>query len=222
MTNSTTKNPTFSKTTRFALNVNNLLDKRHAQFIGAPILGRLIMTRLTQSLDEDTEGLQTPFGPLGFGMYANAAIPVGGFAKSHKLGVEFGGVGRIQTNNPSLMVSFGASYTTFPVKTDSLSGIFGNTKFESLFKSFNHLKVFLGPRVGKETGIYFLPAISGTFDDNFTRLGFDAGSGIVIPVGTGNTKYDLGAKFSLLNLIGKDEDNEENIYVLRLGAGVVF
>ena len=39
----------FSKTTRFALNVNNLLDKRHAQFIGAPILGRLIMTRLTQS-----------------------------------------------------------------------------------------------------------------------------------------------------------------------------
>jgi len=39
----------FSKNTRFALNVNNLLDKKHAQFIGAPILGRLIMTRLTQS-----------------------------------------------------------------------------------------------------------------------------------------------------------------------------
>ena len=39
----------FSKNTRFALNVNNLLDKKHLEFIGAPILGRLIMTRLTQS-----------------------------------------------------------------------------------------------------------------------------------------------------------------------------
>lgn len=39
----------FSKTTRFSLNINNLLDKKHAEFIGAPILGRLIMTRLTQS-----------------------------------------------------------------------------------------------------------------------------------------------------------------------------
>ena len=39
----------FSKNTRFALNVNNLFDKKHLEFIGAPILGRLIMTRLTQS-----------------------------------------------------------------------------------------------------------------------------------------------------------------------------
>ena len=39
----------FSKNTRFSLNVNNLFDKKHLEFIGAPILGRLIMTRLTQS-----------------------------------------------------------------------------------------------------------------------------------------------------------------------------
>jgi len=39
----------FAKNTRFALNVNNLFDKKHLEFIGAPILGRLIMTRLTQS-----------------------------------------------------------------------------------------------------------------------------------------------------------------------------
>jgi iron complex outermembrane receptor protein len=39
----------FSTGTRFSLNVNNLLDKKHAEFIGAPVLGRLIMTRLTQS-----------------------------------------------------------------------------------------------------------------------------------------------------------------------------
>jgi iron complex outermembrane receptor protein len=39
----------FSKNTRFSLNVNNLFDQKHLEFIGAPILGRLIMTRLTQS-----------------------------------------------------------------------------------------------------------------------------------------------------------------------------
>ena len=39
----------FSKNTRFALNVQNLFDKKHLEFIGAPILGRLMMARLTQT-----------------------------------------------------------------------------------------------------------------------------------------------------------------------------
>jgi outer membrane receptor protein involved in Fe transport len=39
----------FSQGTRFSLNVTNLFDKKHLEFIGAPILGRLIMARLTQS-----------------------------------------------------------------------------------------------------------------------------------------------------------------------------
>ena len=39
----------FSSGSRFSLNVNNLLDKEHKEFIGAPLLGRLIMARLTQT-----------------------------------------------------------------------------------------------------------------------------------------------------------------------------
>ena len=39
----------FSKGTRFSINALNLLDKKHREFIGAPIMGRLILTRLTQS-----------------------------------------------------------------------------------------------------------------------------------------------------------------------------
>jgi iron complex outermembrane receptor protein len=39
----------FSKNTRFALNAQNLFDKKHLEFIGAPILGRLMMARLTQT-----------------------------------------------------------------------------------------------------------------------------------------------------------------------------
>ena len=39
----------FSTGSRFSLNVNNLLDKKHKEFIGAPELGRLIMARVTQT-----------------------------------------------------------------------------------------------------------------------------------------------------------------------------
>jgi iron complex outermembrane receptor protein len=39
----------FSTGSRFSLNVNNLLDNEHKEFIGAPVLGRLIMARLTQT-----------------------------------------------------------------------------------------------------------------------------------------------------------------------------
>jgi iron complex outermembrane receptor protein len=39
----------FSKGTRWSINALNILDKKHREFIGAPIMGRLILTRLTQS-----------------------------------------------------------------------------------------------------------------------------------------------------------------------------
>jgi iron complex outermembrane receptor protein len=39
----------FSKGTRFSFNVQNMFDKKHLEFIGAPILGRLMLARLTQS-----------------------------------------------------------------------------------------------------------------------------------------------------------------------------
>ncbi|MCI0698518.1 TonB-dependent receptor [candidate division KSB1 bacterium] len=39
----------FSKGTRWSINALNIFDKKHREFIGAPIMGRLILTRLTQS-----------------------------------------------------------------------------------------------------------------------------------------------------------------------------
>jgi iron complex outermembrane receptor protein len=39
----------FSQNTRFSINAINIFDKEHREFIGAPIMGRLILTRLTQS-----------------------------------------------------------------------------------------------------------------------------------------------------------------------------
>jgi iron complex outermembrane receptor protein len=39
----------FSSGTRFSIAATNIFDKKHLEFVGAPILGRLIMTRLTQT-----------------------------------------------------------------------------------------------------------------------------------------------------------------------------
>lgn len=39
----------FSTGTRFSIAATNILDNKHLEFVGAPVLGRLIMTRLTQS-----------------------------------------------------------------------------------------------------------------------------------------------------------------------------
>ncbi|MGH7596273.1 MAG: TonB-dependent receptor domain-containing protein [bacterium] len=39
----------FSSGTRFSIAASNILDNKHLEFVGAPVLGRLIMTRLTQT-----------------------------------------------------------------------------------------------------------------------------------------------------------------------------
>jgi iron complex outermembrane receptor protein len=39
----------FAKNTRVTLSGLNLFDKKHREFIGAPILGRLVLARLTQT-----------------------------------------------------------------------------------------------------------------------------------------------------------------------------
>jgi len=39
----------FAPKTRFSLAVQNLFDKKHREFVGAPIIGRLILTRVTQT-----------------------------------------------------------------------------------------------------------------------------------------------------------------------------
>lgn len=37
----------FAAGTRWSVNVQNILDKEHKEFVGAPVLGRLILSRLT-------------------------------------------------------------------------------------------------------------------------------------------------------------------------------
>jgi iron complex outermembrane receptor protein len=39
----------FSANTRVALTALNVLDNKHREFVGAPVLGRLVLARLTQT-----------------------------------------------------------------------------------------------------------------------------------------------------------------------------
>jgi len=41
--------PPFSRGTRLSISALNLFDKKHREFVGAPVLGRLVLARMTQS-----------------------------------------------------------------------------------------------------------------------------------------------------------------------------
>ena len=44
------KNLPFSKNTRITLSAENVLDKKHREFVGAPEMGRMILARLIHTL----------------------------------------------------------------------------------------------------------------------------------------------------------------------------
>jgi hypothetical protein len=83
------------------------------------------------------------------------------------------------------------------------------------------ISIFAGPQIGKEKGIYFLPAITANFDEGESRFGLDIGGGYLTPLGSGNTKLNISAKYSLVNLIGKEE-GERASNVIRILASVNF
>lgn len=158
-----------------------------------------------------------------FGINGGLAIPTGKLSDSQELGFQFGGIGRIVTGSPTVMVAIGASYTMLSGKKEDVTLYAGPSTFVGTieYESFKPFNVFVGPQFGKEKGIYFLPAITGNFEEDWTRFGIDIGAGALIPVGTGKTKVDLSVKFSLMNLIGKEE-GEESASVFRILAGLTF
>jgi hypothetical protein len=155
-----------------------------------------------------------------FGINGGLAIPTGDIADSHKMGFGFGGVVIIGTSNPTVGVALGVSYITLPGKTISESGYGWSMTIE--FESANLISIFAGPQLGKEKGPYFLPAITANFDEGESRFGLDIGGGVLVPLGSSsNTKLNISAKYSITNLIGKQE-GEGTSSVIRILAGINF
>jgi hypothetical protein len=78
----------------------------------------------------------------------------------------------------------------------------------------------VGPKFGRETGAYFLPAVSLNVMDE-VRFGIDIGGGALIPLGSGPAKFNIGAKYSIGNILGGSE-NESTVSGIRIMVGVVF
>ena len=140
-----------------------------------------------------------------FGINVGAAIPTGDFADYYENGFTIGGDAIINRSGP-VDVAFGLNFT-------NLSAEYGDS--EAL------VSAYLGPKFGKETGLYFLPAVAANINDGDARMGVDLGTGVLFPVGSGNKKLNISFKFSVLNLVGK-EDNEDTLNMFRIGAGIFF
>jgi len=154
-----------------------------------------------------------------FGINAGLVMPLGDLSDVYEMGYGFGGIFRMATGNPSMMVAMGVSYMALPGKTEKESG--AGWSYEITYEDASMISIFAGPQLGKEQGVYFLPAITGNFDDGESRFGLDLGGGFLYPFGSGSTKFDISAKFSMTNLIGK-EKGENAANVIRLNVGVAF
>ena len=144
-----------------------------------------------------------------FGINGGLAIPIGELAECVEPGFQFGGVARIATRSPSLMVAFGANYAIFSGKKEHFR----------VYNSLKILNIFVGPQFGKEKGVYFLPAITGNFEEDWALFGIDIGAGaLLLNSETGKTKLDLSVKFSLINPLGEGG----SISIFRILAGLTF
>lgn len=159
-----------------------------------------------------------------FGINSGVAIPTGNTADTHKMGFGFGAVVNFATSSPIVGVTLGASYIRLSGKTETIShsGPIYSFSYTIEYESADLFSIFVGPQIGKERGFYFLPAITANFDDGGeSRFGLDVGGGILVPLGSGNTKLNISATYSLLNLIGKEE-GEDSANVIRILAGINF
>lgn len=160
---------------------------------------------------------------INLGINGVLAIPTGEISENYKTGFGAGVLILIPTSNPTISVTLGAAYESYPGKTvtETSSGPGWYEKTTTEYAATSLISIFIGPKIGQKKGPYFLPAISVNLNEGEIRFGLDIGGGFLIPMGAGKTKFNLGAKYSLINLIGKEE-NEKSAGGFRIFAGLVF
>jgi hypothetical protein len=166
-----------------------------------------------------------------FGVNIGVAIPTGDAKDAYKTGFQIGGIVRVPTTNPVIAFAGGA-YVTFctgktvtetETWTESGPGWWSTTTATWTYKydDAKPFTVFAGAQFGKEIGYYFLPAVTANFREDWTRFGMDIGAGCQVPVGEKDMKADFSAKYSVLNIIGK-EKGEIAINGIRIIIGLNF
>ena len=147
-----------------------------------------------------------------FGLNVGAAIPTATLADAYEAGINIGAVCLFDTSSSIVDVALGTDIAWLSEK----SGYYSSSDSGSVLFS-----IYSGPKFGKETGLYFLPAIAANVNDGDARIGVDLGGGILIPGASERLKVNINAKFSVLNLIGK-EDGEDTLDLVKISIGLIF
>ena len=150
-----------------------------------------------------------------FGINGGMALPVGALSSSCGPGVHFGIIARVPTSNPNLRFAMGGGISILSGKWQAypLGG-----SYETDYKP---VSFFAGIQIDEEKGAYFLPSVALNASDDGARIGFDLRIGGLVPINDGDWCFDLGVKFSLMNLIMKESGEENNVLLLFFG-GLAF
>jgi hypothetical protein len=152
------------------------------------------------------------------GINAHLGIPMGDMSDRYDMGFGGGLVVMIPLSSTTTAITIGGSYESYGGKSQTTSG--PGWWETTTYHAMGIVSFFVGPKFGKETGAYFLPAVSLNVMDE-VRFGIDIGGGALIPVGSGPAKLNIGAKYSIANLIGGNE-GELTVGGIRIVVGIVF
>ena len=161
---------------------------------------------------------------VSFGLEGGMALPMGSTADNYGVGFGAGAFAIIPTSSTSIGIVIGGNYLSMPGstttenKTISYPGYYSSTTITTTYEDLQVGSIYAGPKFGKETGIYFLPSLSFNFSSE-TRFGFYLGVGYLIPLKS--IEINLGARYGILNVLGKDIDEVSHSGIAIL-AGVVF
>lgn len=171
------------------------------------------------------ENLANNHSLVAFGLEGGLAVPTGSTSNKYGVGFGAGAFAIITTSSTTVSVVIGADYLNMPGKTkteyEEGSGpghISGGITTKTTYYGLQVGSFYAGPKFGKEDGAYFLPAISLNFSSE-TSFGFYLGGGVLIPLES--IKLHLGARYGILNFIGKDK-NEDSEGGIAIVVGIVL
>jgi len=158
------------------------------------------------------------------GLEAGLSVPTGSTSDKYEVAFGAGAFAIIPLSSQTVAIVIGADYlsmagkTTTETKTYNGPTIFGTITTTTSYNDLQVTSIYAGPKIGGESGAYFLPALSFNSAKD-TRFGLYLGGGFLLPLNS--IKLNLAARYGILNLFGRDE-GEDIKDGIGIYAGVVF
>jgi hypothetical protein len=168
---------------------------------------------------------------VSYELNASMLFPLGNFADTHSVGMEFSFIEHITTDISRFHMVVGINYAHLPGKTVSIIHKKETSKMIVNWKDLEFIKLFIGYQffIMQVKGCYLMPLISCSFvrsEPQWFRSGVDIGTGYTFPVRKNRMKIDVGTRLSFLNIYGKVRDEngrlEKNHNVISLSVGLYF